>query len=505
MDDNQAPSIKRRDGITSAERYLKRLCERSFLSLWSYAGIYRDQLDSPTAKVGKEVCDLLVVFQDHIIIFSDKDCVYPTGSDEKLNWRRWFKRAVQGSAKQIWGAEKWIKNYPHRLFVDPACTQQFPLEIPNPSAAKIHRIVVAHGVSEQCRAVFGGSGCLLITPGVIGAEHMADNCKPFTIGQIDPTKGYIHIFDEASLSIVMHTLDTITDFVTYLIKKEQVIESGQLIYAGGENDLLAFYLMQGINKNNQGFASLLNMGGDAIIIADGFWHELQKSDKYKSFTDANKVSYVWDDLIESFNKHILAGNRHYISNLTVIQAEQIMRFLAREPRVRRRVLAQILLEMIEATPPSVRAASILQPSSAGDPYYTVLIFPPSDNSAEREHHQAQSEMLLKVYCAVTKLIKPDAQDIIGISIEKENDGSAHCFIEAMYLDAHIWTEQQQAEAQQAQKDFDLLANAPKSIRFEQGKYSMTLRTLMGGSMKGRDRNIPCPCGSRKKYKKCCGR
>ena len=71
--------ILRRDGTTSAERYLKRLCDRSFLSLWSYAGVYRDQLYSPTAKIGKEVCDLLVVFEDHIIIFSDKDCVYPDG------------------------------------------------------------------------------------------------------------------------------------------------------------------------------------------------------------------------------------------------------------------------------------------------------------------------------------------------------------------------------------------------------------------------------------------
>ena len=74
--------IERPEGVTDAERSLKRLCDRSFLSLWSHAGIYRDQ-----GKVGKghgkEVCDLLVVFEDHIIIFSDKDCKYPnTGNAE---------------------------------------------------------------------------------------------------------------------------------------------------------------------------------------------------------------------------------------------------------------------------------------------------------------------------------------------------------------------------------------------------------------------------------------
>lgn len=35
--------IQRVEGVTPAERYLSYLCDRSFLSLWSYAGVYRDQ------------------------------------------------------------------------------------------------------------------------------------------------------------------------------------------------------------------------------------------------------------------------------------------------------------------------------------------------------------------------------------------------------------------------------------------------------------------------------
>ena len=35
--------ISRADGITKSERYLGTLCDRTFLSLWSYPGVYWDQ------------------------------------------------------------------------------------------------------------------------------------------------------------------------------------------------------------------------------------------------------------------------------------------------------------------------------------------------------------------------------------------------------------------------------------------------------------------------------
>jgi hypothetical protein len=33
----------RSEGVTDAERYLKKLCERSFLSMWSYVGVFNDK------------------------------------------------------------------------------------------------------------------------------------------------------------------------------------------------------------------------------------------------------------------------------------------------------------------------------------------------------------------------------------------------------------------------------------------------------------------------------
>lgn len=82
--------IERADGITESERYLKRLCDQTFLSLWSYSGIYSDE---GLIRNKQEVCDLLVLFENHIIIFSDKDCQFPNSGDLTIDWNRWFLKS----------------------------------------------------------------------------------------------------------------------------------------------------------------------------------------------------------------------------------------------------------------------------------------------------------------------------------------------------------------------------------------------------------------------------
>ena len=92
---NSAP-ISRPEGVTATERYLKRLCDQTFLSLWSYSGVYRDQRS--TRQQGNEVCDLLVVFDDDLIIFSDKACAFPESGSLEQDWARWFRKAIKKSA-----------------------------------------------------------------------------------------------------------------------------------------------------------------------------------------------------------------------------------------------------------------------------------------------------------------------------------------------------------------------------------------------------------------------
>jgi hypothetical protein len=234
----QNPIIKAR-GVTKAERRLQRLAEHSFLSLWSYPNLFIDKGSSKNK--GQEFCDTLVVFGKHVLIFSDKDIAYPRIDDRDVAWRRWFKNAVMKSAHQVYGAERWLKHYPNRIYLDRACTQPFPLELPSPTEMIVHRIVVAHGASEWCKRELGGTGSLMIIPSVVGEAHydLTMPMQPFMIGQVNPEKGFVHVFDDTTLDVVMKTLDTITDFTNYLMRKERFIISGKLALASGEDDLLA--------------------------------------------------------------------------------------------------------------------------------------------------------------------------------------------------------------------------------------------------------------------------
>ena len=126
---------------TKTERYLNALARRSFLSLWSYPSPYRDQGVNDRGE-GAEVCDLLVVFENHVIVFSDKDCEFPDLVDTELAWRRWYKRAMLKSAQQVWGAERWIRSNPKRVFLDRACKRALPIDPPDPKELVVHRIVV---------------------------------------------------------------------------------------------------------------------------------------------------------------------------------------------------------------------------------------------------------------------------------------------------------------------------------------------------------------------------
>ncbi len=506
----QTQPITRGDGITTAERYLKQLCDRSFLSLWSYPGVYRDQGRADCRGDGKEVCDLLVVFNDHILIFSDKDCAFPDTGNRDRDWSRWYRRAVDRSAKQVWGAERWIKEHPDRLFLDRACTQPFPIDLPDPAAAKFHRIVVAHDASQRCRRELGGSGSLMIAPDIIGDKHYLsreDGGMPFAIGQIAPAKGFVHVLDDTSLMIVMSALDTISDFVSYLSKKEKLIRDGRLAFATGEDDLLALYLRKINDEGEHDFVIPPEI--DGIFVDEGLWSEFARHPQRQTQIKADEISYAWDALIEAFSVHIFAGTQHFTTHPGIRDNEKIVRFLAREPRTRRRMLSRLLHELIYKTSKqNYRAARVVQPSRLGDPHYIFLLLSKHEGWTYDEYREVRRE-LLGAYCRTVKLKFPDALDIIGIATETGTDEVRS--EDALYYDARVWAEQDRTEAQSVADDLGLLSDIRQftGVEYEYPEQPNTSVQApcgrSGNRMKGRDRNAPCPCGSGMKYKRCCGR
>lgn len=486
--------ISRGEGLTPQERYIGQICEKTFLSLWSYPGIHRDQKNG--TNTGKEVCDLLVVFENHIIIFSAKSCDFPKSDDVALDWGRWYKRAIHKSAEQIWGAERWILKNPDRLFTDPECSTKLPIPLPIAEKARVHRIAVAHGVAPRCKEVLKGSGSLLFDSDISGKQAHVQG-KPFTVGFIDPKKGFVHVFDDTTFDIILKTLDTITDFVTYLSEKESLISSGRHISFAGEEDLLAFYLQ---NTNGQGKHCLeLLKSGDRIVIDSGFWDVFINSEERKAQIKEDKASYFWDTIIERLNKHILDNSLYYTNSSSISEIEISIRFLAKEPRFHRRVLSKGFLDIICKTPSNGKFTRVIPSSEPEGPVYIFLVvsnFGFSSHAKYREFRRG----LLQDYCLITKLKFPHKKDFIGIATEPGNSGPKS--EDLIYFNASDWTEEQAQKARELQQQTGIMTKITAG-HIHEDEYP-TSRT-MPKRLKGHLRNKPCPCGSGIKYKNCCGR
>ena len=294
----------------------------------------------------------------------------------------------------------------------------------------------------------------MIVPGIIGNVHSVsfrEGGRPFAIGQLAPEKGYVHVLDDTSLDIVLRTLDTINDFTSYLSKKENLICGGKLIAAAGEDDLLAFYLGH-LNEDGE-HDFVMPADYDGMVIDEGLWEDFVQSPERQAQLVSNQISYSWDALIETFNKHILENTQYYTTHARIDTSEKIIRFFAREPRTRRRMLARSLIEFIENTPSSYKATRVILPSKQGDPFYVFLLLPHLQGVLYADYREVRRK-LLEAYCLVTKLKFPEAMDIVGIATEA--GASENRSEDAVYYDAREWGPEEQAEAQSLQKDLGLL-------------------------------------------------
>ena len=474
--------------------------------------MFRDQGQPGKKGDGKEVCDLLVVFGNQVLIFSDKYCVLKNTGNLQTDWSRWYRAAVLGGAKQIWGAERWIKSYPDRIFLNNSCTQPFPINLPGPADAQYHRIIVAHGASEHCKQQLGGSGSLMIGNNTVTdpLPSLANGEMPFTIGQVDPAKGFIHIFDDTTLDVILQTLDTAPDFIAYLTKKEQFFTAGTFGGAAGEEELLAEYLKKLNPQGEHDFVFPLD--ATRIYLGEGSWKAFQSNPQRLTQIEANGISYGWDALIEQFNGHQLAGTAEY-GSVSLKEIEPAIRFMARENRTSRRCLSMAFYDIIKKTPADKRAVRVITSPFLDKTYYVLMLFPWRDDLPYEQNRTVRQNQITH-YCQVVKVKFPNAQHILGIATESgQGPNRSEDFV---YLDAREWTEELQAEALELQKEFNILNNInffPISVqeypevnsdeRDTSRRSSPSNRTPHAGRKVGR--NQPCPCGSQIKYKFCCGK
>ncbi len=405
------PRFERAGGLTASERILAEIADRSFLKLWTYPNPFREQ--------NQELVDLIVVFGEDVLLFSDKGGEYPNTGNTALDWSRYYRSAVAESARQIRTAENWIRRTPDRVYLDVHCQNPLPIPLPPANRMRVHRICVAPAATEAARARGGQTG-LVIDPTIEG------DALPYAVGQVAGCQGWVHVFDEDTLAVVLPALSTTQDFVAYLRAKEALIAENGLRSAASEKDLLAVYL-----RNERAFPA----DGRPLTVAAGTWDELAANPQFIAAQALNRQGELWDRIIERLTdaivqRHAVAGNE-----IETAQFERILRHLAMEDRFQRRVLSRAILARAEAAVGG--AMGFILPSQTDpDLAYSVFVKDHDQREPYDEYRRFRAmETVLRTQAAA--IVEPDKATLIGIGLDAANGrGGSEDFA---YLDARAAT------------------------------------------------------------------
>lgn len=435
--------LHKSEGVSASEGYLIDKCKKTFLSLWSFPNVYKDE------QKGKELCDVLAVFENHIFIFSDKNCIFQDNRPIETAWNRWYRHAIDSAANQIHGAERYLRQG-RRLYLDAKLSQPFPFTLNISEGTKIHRIIVARGIKEACKRFFGGgSGSLLVDTSVVGSGHICDrvfdkeddpndNAPLFRVGLVRSRDEYIHIFDDFTLDCIMDELDTVSDFIDYLEEKETLILAGKYFFAAGEEDILAKYLTTVDNERH--CIVPRNLLQYVAFCFEENWDDYRNSRERRIKKQEDKKSYLWDKLLEKTFSYMMSGQLRSVSHCDYNQQSKIFCRFARPNRIERRALSDQVMDSwmkakqernLTVKKDFAFTRRVIFPSHK-DTMLTILwIHYPDDHTLE-EFHMARIELIkakILSYMDTDRTIRYHLG--IAKTIEEEKESSE----DFVYLDA----------------------------------------------------------------------
>ena len=408
-------------GVTPTEQTLAQWAERVFLPLWAYPNVYR--------QAGKELCDLLAVVGNDILIFSDKRIkfelprtVTAAGNMNPVAWHRWVRKAIFSSAKQLWRAEGIIKKGGARFYRDSAAKHPLNFSF-DTLESKCHLILVANGANDAMKEFWGidKSPMLILNSCLQGQEnHLSSengmlrgmhfdgeigrflNLGVFQVGDLAPDKTFVHIFDEIGFSHVMGELDTGTDFLNYLIKRDAVFRNKKFKFIAPDEEAMLLDYMSDVDDQGMHdffFISEAEKNGGVTLLDEAKLNDkkLQQINKKKK---ADQISYFWDNMVNAS----IRGSMSQIS--TDSEYGRAFAVMARESRLTRRLICEHIHEKASARPSGMMWQGMHDSIVPG--VFYLIIFAPEDGL------QAQGAAL-KALCAVALVNhKPHSRAVIGI-------------------------------------------------------------------------------------------
>lgn len=424
--------------LNPSEERLGALARKTFLSMWSY--------ENPFYEQGKELCDLLVVFGDDVIVISDKLNAFGTHQDNEVNWNRWYKKAVAGSVRQLCGARNHIKRAPDAIYTNAQVSSPLPLRLPSIDRMRIHLIAVANGCQDACLQTSGRPSLRIDT------RH-SDSREAFSVGTVTKDGDFVHIISTPALDAMFHCFDTARDFLDYLErKKEALLREDWLI--DGEENLVAAYMMSQPG-NGPFFIPLAKfpVESGARIVRDGEWSVYLASSAQEYRQQSRQLSYVIDRIIEDVaneyaNERMVIGQDQGIS-----YHEQGFRLLASESRLSRQLLGKAFYDIYQESTKTFWS-TVLASVDSPRVYYVWLLYPEPPAELGVEDFEMYLLNELSKYMMVARAKFPQAERVFGICLPNRDCTSTSNIYQVM--NGEDWTDEMQVEAEFLERNSGIL-------------------------------------------------
>jgi SEC-C motif len=483
-------AIEKSGGQTPTEQYLSQLCDRTFLNLWSYT--------NPFKADGKELCDLIAVFENNVFLFFDRESRrFDRSGDVLLTWERWKKEAITKQIRTAAGAKRYVLNHRDQIYLDANGMVPLPLHIPA-GELRIHKIIVAHGAKEACEQF--SSSNIHGSLGVTYESEPSGQSHPFIVSldRSDP----VHLLDSHNLELILRELDTVYDFQRYLTVKESAISRYDRLNYCGEEDLLAHYFLNFDPESKSYMIGVKEESYNYVMIGEGQWRDFVNSDAYHRRKADNRLSYTWDTLIQKTGQNALMGTLS--GNSDVFRGKSAIHEMAKEPRLSRRALSEMMLKSIENFPDNakgpVRSVSYMPSYYPGVGYVFLQMFHEDPGDYETAYRPIRRSML-EFACAAAKLKFSHLKRVIGIAI----DAPKYSWINSedfVLLNCESWSKEQQRYYEEANRELRFFqTSALKEQRMHLTEFPTAQQPI---NLPKISRNQLCPCGSGKKYKRCHG-
>lgn len=424
--------------LNQSEERLSALARKTFLSMWSY--------ENPFYEQGKELCDVLVIFGDDVMVISDKLNAFGTHPDNRINWNRWYKKAVAGSVRQLCGARNHIRRAPNEIYTNAQVSSLLPLRLPPVDRMRIHLIAVANGCHDACFLASGRSSLRIDT-------RQRDGSEAFSVGTATDDGDFVHVISTPALDAIFHCFDTARDFIDYLERKKEALLREDWVIEGEENLVAAYMMSQPGNRPFSIPLSRFPVESGVRRVRAGDWSVYLDSSAQEYRQQSRKLSNIIDQLIEDVAEEYAHERMVIGQDQSISYHEQGFRLLASESRLGRQLLGEAFYGIYQESTGTFWS-TVLASIDSPRVYYVWLLYPEPPDELEVEIFETYIHNELCKYMMVARAKFPQAERVFGICLPNRDCNRVSRIYQVM--DGEDWTDEMQVEAERLEREVGIL-------------------------------------------------